>query len=267
MINRWLYEEIRELDTDKFQVIDLREVNNISQEIKEYIANYLIQSFRNIEQLKFRYKDRDREELRKYIREKIFPIQSNQFSKNVKQGDWGEVLSSIILSDIKRVVLPITKLRWKINNEKSMFGTDVFAIREIQGKLPELIYCEVKTKITYDKEIGTKAYESLYRDNGSSLPDIIDFISRLYYEKGEYELAEKCDKIYLDMDKHEKEFQIFLVLDKSIWKDEIINILKDSSVNLEHLFVNIILIPDFRALMEETYELTADIGEKLVYGE
>ena len=267
MINKWLYEEMRELDTDKFQVIDLKEVDDISQEVKEYIANHLISSFRNIEQLKFRYKDRDKEELRKYIKEKIFPNQDNQFSKNVKQGDWGEVLSAIILNDIKSVILPITKLRWKINNEKSMFGTDVFAIRENEEELQELIYCEVKTKITYDKEIGIKAYESLYRDNGSSLPDIIDFISKVYFEKGDYELAAKYDKIYLNMDNHTKEFQIFLIMDGSIWRDEIVDILKASSVDLERLFINIVLIPNFKDLIEETYELTADIGEKLVYGE
>lgn len=267
MVKRWICEVPREDNNLCFTVLDISEHREITEEVKKLLASNLILSFRDIEHLKQRYKNQPEEKLREYIEGKIFSSEKDGFSRATRIGDWGEVFCGLVLDQFRGYTLPIKKLCWKINNEKSLFGTDVFAVKQADnGDVESLIYSESKVRTTYSKHIGKEAYESLYKDNGDSLPDIIDFISRVYFHKGDYEMAHKFDDVFLNIEKYDKEFQIFLLFDKGIWKDEILEILNELPPELENLFVTVILIDDLRDLIDETYRLAIGVGEELVYG-
>ncbi|MCK9544549.1 MAG: hypothetical protein M0R03_21220, partial [Novosphingobium sp.] len=96
--------------------------------------------------------------------------------------------------------------------------------------------------------------------------DIIDFISRVCYSNGNYDMADKFDEVFLNIEDYNKEFQIFLLFDKKIWKEDILETLDEIPPELENLFVTVILIDDLKDLIEETYKLTVEVGEELVYG-
>ena len=267
MINKWISEEIRNPCKYCFSIIDITELDDISDDVKKYISEFILSSFRNIEHLKRRYKDKSVAELKKYIGNNIFAPNDDAFGKNVRQGDWGEIIAALILKDVRGFILPVSKLRSKVNHEKSMFGTDVFAIKEdSDGNIDKLVYCESKTRRTYSKNIGEEAYNSLYKDKGESLTQIIDFISKIYFEKGNYELADKYDEIFHNIENYEKEFQIFLVFEKSIWKEDILKTLHDLPPDIQNLHVNVLLIDNLKDVIEHTYNMTLEVGEELIYG-
>ena len=181
MIEKWINEVPRNPCPYCYSVIDISELDEISDEVKRYISEFILFSFRNIEHLKRRYKGKPVEKLKEYIEKNIFAPNDDNPGKNVRQGDWGEIISALVLRDLRGLVLPVFKLRWKVNREKAMFGTDVFAVKEDEhGNVQKLIYCESKTRRTYSKSVGVEAYNSLYKDNGQSLPQIIDFISNIF---------------------------------------------------------------------------------------
>ncbi|SDJ82808.1 hypothetical protein [Paenibacillus naphthalenovorans] len=266
MLNKWLVEKQRSSNSYSFNVIDTTELSQLDDKVRKYIAHYLLTNFRDPEFLINKYKNRSKEELKKYLKTKVFATNVDKPSKVTQQGDWGEVLSALVLNDFRNVK-PLTKLRWKVNNERSMFGTDVFALEEDQnGNVTKLIYCEVKTKRTYTKNIASQAYESLYRDKGRSLPDIIDFMSRIYFDKKDFETANKLDELYHNYKKYNKEFQIFLIYEKSKWKEDILAVLDSLPPKLKNLHITVVLINNLNSIISETYKETIDVGVEIVHG-
>jgi Cap4 SAVED domain len=128
----------------------------------------------------------------------VFPPLNTVIDKNVRRGDWGEIVTSLFLRDIRQLETALIKLRYKLNRKKSSFGIDVFGVQlDEAGKVSSLCVCETKTKITYDKQIGKKAYESLYSNDSSTIVTITDFMSTLYFNEGKLELANQFDEIVL----------------------------------------------------------------------
>lgn len=268
MLPKWISEAQRIQSLHSFPVIDITEHTTITDEIKSYLSKHLLLCFRDPNFLIRKYKDEPADELKNYLQNSVFPSGLDQPSKNTIQGDWGEAITSLILKDFRGLLVPVSKMRWKINNDKSMFGTDVFAIEQDDNEeITKLIYCETKTYRSKNKNIAEVAYHSLYRDNGGSLPDIIDFIERVYFERKDYEMADKFSKVYKNMDKYNKEFQIFLIFEKSSWDDVALDNLHNLPPSLQNLHINVFLIDNLKELVDDTYKQILKVGEEIVYGD
>ena len=61
-----------------------------------------------------------------------------------KAGDFGEIFASLIINFIENKET-FNKLRWKYNNDKSVFGTDIVSFDSLDEP-SEICYCEVKTR-------------------------------------------------------------------------------------------------------------------------
>jgi hypothetical protein len=129
-----------------------------------------------------------------------------------------------------------------------------------------LCICETKTKITYDKNIGCIAYESLMKNDESAIIGISDFMSRIYFESGNYALASQFDQIVLQKAKFPSEHHIFLVHEKSLWTDVILTNLAAIPNLGRNLKVNVLLIDRLNSLVEESCSLVPNVGEAIVYG-
>lgn len=269
MINQWVRDVRRSQVPFSFSVTDITEHSSVTDNVKKHIARYLLHSYRNPDYLKMRFRDKSPDIFKEYLRNKVFvPGESqSQLTQNTRQGDWGEVLSALLLIDLRGLQVPIPKLRWKVNNEKAMFGTDIFAVSiGSEGEISTLVYCEVKTRRTYSHQLAIEAYNSLYTDNGKSLPDIVDFIIRIFYEQQRYDLAEKFGNVWDNIDQYAKNFEIFLIVEKTEWKEETLQRLHDVPPSLQSLNVNILLIDHLQLFMEDVYNLAILEGEQIVYG-
>lgn len=79
-------------------------------------------------------------------------------------------------------------------------------------------------------------------------------------------MSDKYDEIFDNINKYKKEFQIFLIIEKSIWNEDILQNLHDMSPKLRDLHVNVLLIENLKDVIEDTYNMSIKVGEELVYG-
>lgn len=179
---------------------------------------------------------REEFELRKYLNDSVFPSTSLQIIKNVRQGDFGEILSTLIVEKFQNLKVPISKLRYKFNKDRSVFCTDLISIN--QGDvITDIKYYEVKTRITYSKDTAIKAYEGLLKDENKPSETIADFLDRMYFEKAEalneagqiyqaetyYSISKQFGEIVKDPSKFNRSFEIVLIIEKSKFREDMID--------------------------------------------
>ena len=268
MIRDWLIHKNRNTQAYKYNVIDVSETNiRTEKAFPMWLASELLIAYKNPDHLKRRYSKRDKSELYNYLTNEVFPPVTEVIDKNVRRGDWGEIVTSLILRDIKQLETALIKLRYKLNRKKSSFGIDVFGVQLDQsGKVCGLCVCETKSKITYDKQIGVKAYHSLYSNDVSAIVTIADFMSTLYYNEGNLELSDQFDEIVLQRANFPTEHHIFLVHEKKLWNEDILKELNNVQDLKQELNVNVLLIDDLDNFATHCFSLIPNVGEDIVYG-
>lgn len=268
MIRQWLVHTNRSTQGYKYNVIDVSETDiRANKAFPTWLARELLLAYKNPDHLKRRYCRREKMELRDYLANEVFPPLIEVIDKNVRRGDWGEIVTSLILRDIKQLETALIKLRYKLNRKKSSFGIDVFGVQLDQtGKVCGLCVCETKTKITYDKQIGVKAYNSLFSNDTSAIVTIADFMSTLYFNEGKLELADQFDEIVLQKANFPTEHHIFLVHEKKLWNEDVLAELNNTQDLKQGFIVNVLLIDDLDDLAKHSFSLVPDVGEDIVYG-
>jgi hypothetical protein len=268
MIRDWLNQSIRSNHKYKYNIIDISETDiRTEQAFPTWLAGELLIAYKNPEHLRRRYSKRNKSELRDYLINEVFPPVVEVIDKNVRRGDWGEIVTSLILRDIRQLETALIKLRYKLNRKKSSFGIDVFGVQLNQaGKVCGLCVCETKTKITYDKQIGVKAYNSLLSNDTSAIITIADFMSTLYFNEGKLELADQFDEIVLQKANFPTDYHIFLVHEKKLWDEDVLIELNNIQDLNQDLNVNVLLIDDLDNLAKHTFSLVPKVGEDIVYG-
>jgi len=267
MINKWLKEEKRvNTHYSKFSVIDLTE-NDMQEEVKKlkkFLANRILIHLDYPERLRRIYKDEPKDKLRKHILDLILPKKGVHF--NPEQSFLSEIITADILEKIRKAILPIHKLRYKELRDRAMRGkADVLACR-ISADKPVIIFAEVKSKITYKKEIAEEAYRELVLNN-VEVPEIVNYISRRLEDRDEYNLVCLFDKAIRDPKSYSKDFHIFLIFEKDKWKEDILKNLDNFQVELPNLTLNVVLINSLKDLINETYSLVPEVAEEIVYNE
>lgn len=267
MINEWL-KEVKRINThySKFSVIDLTE-NDMQEELKElkkFLANQILIHLDYPERLRRIYKDEPKDKLRKHILDLILPKKGVHF--NPEQSFLSEIITADILEKIRKAILPIYKLRYKELRDRAMRGkADVLACKILADK-PVIIFAEVKSKITYKKEIAEEAYRELVLNN-VEIPEIVNYISRRLEDRDEYNLASLFDKAIVDPESYSKDFHIFLIFEKGKWKEDILKNLNDIEIELPNLTLDVVLIKYLKDLIKETYSLVPEVAEEIVYNE
>jgi len=179
MIKEWLnYHKIKEAYV--FELIDVIENNTPSAELIQYLKREILTSYRPLDFYKLHYHSEPEEKLRKYINEYVIPSDKNRLTKNVKQGDWGEILAALVVMYFQNLYVPIHKLRWKFNKDRSVFSTDMIAHNK-DGRIKDIYYYEIKTRQSpqnkeYGEYISVIAHNSLLKDEQAPTEAIVDFL-------------------------------------------------------------------------------------------
>ncbi len=202
------------------------------------------------------------EEIRIYIKDQVIPKNENQFDRNVRQGDWGEILAGLIVTYFQNLVIPINKLQWKFNKDKAVFGTDLIAFNN-NGKIEDIYYYEIKTRLNPDTKEGENptryyvsiwAHNSLLKDKLSPTESIADFLERFYVEKKDYKTASKFKEIVKNPQDYNKKFEIFLIVEKTKFTEEILIELNSLPPKLDPLNVTVVLIDNLGDLVNKTWK-------------
>lgn len=263
MIEDWLKYDEQENTDYVFKLIHITENQSPPDEkLIEYLQEKILTSYRRLDFYKFHLGETATEdEIRSYVKEQVIPKEKNQFDRNVRQGDWGEILAALIVSKFQNLEIPINKLQWKFNKDKAVFGTDLIAFNKGE-KIEDIYYYEIKTRLNPDKKEGKNpnrhyiavwAYQSLYKDEQSPTETIANFLEQLYFEKEDYDAATKFQDIVKNPNNYNRKFELFLIIEKSKFIDEILKELNGLPPKLNPLNVTIVFIDNLGKLVKETW--------------
>jgi len=278
MITTWLQRKLRETAPYSFKVIDITENNQLDDLIKAYLGEQTLQQYRSLEFLKKRYESESPEDLISYLRNYVFSTTSYQIAKNVRSGDFGEILSTLVVEQLKNLTVPISKLRYKFNKDRSIFCTDLISHNK-GDTIQDITYYEVKTRTSYSKQIGVKAYEGLLKDEQKPTEFIADFLDRLYLDKAEtleiagsieeankyYSISKQYGDIVKNPKAYNRSFEIIIIIEATLFKEDILTELDALTLELSPLEITIILVNDLNDLVEETFTNAEEAAKRIVY--
>lgn len=269
MINNYL--QIEELDSKyAFRFIYISETKKIDQDIIEHLKENMLLSYRNINQYKIHLEGATVDEIKQYVIDYVIPGDKNRLDLNVRQGDWGEILSTLIITYFQDLEVPINKLQWKLNKDKSVFGTDLIAFNK-GSKINDIYYYEIKTRLNSHLKEGTipnrnyisiLAHNSLLKDEYTPNEMIADFLMRLYESKQDYEMAKKFSDIVKNPKNYNRNFELFFIVEELNYSDKIFDELNSLPPQLSPLKITVIIIKDLQELINNTW---LDIENKLIH--
>lgn len=260
MINDWLKYQVGK-SSYVFQLVHVTEKIPPDNNVISFLQNKIISSYRNIEFYKFHLKTSSEKEIREYLQKQVIPSDENQFDKNVKQGDWGEILSALIVSYFQGLEVPINKLQWKLNKDKAVFCTDLLAFNK-GPKITDLYYYEVKTRLNpHQKEgkapdrnyISVIAHNSLLKDEQTPTESIADFLERLFFETKDFDQANKFKDIVKNPNNYNRNYELYFLIEKKNFIKEILVELNNLPPTLNPLNVTIVFIDNLQQLINDTW--------------
>lgn len=272
VIRDWLTVSDRTTGSYNFKITDLTEVTSPSsnEDLMVWLATQLLDAHTNIEHLKRKYHDKPQNVLKDYVSTYVFPPARNTLEENGRRGDWGEVISDLVLRDIRNLTTSLIKLRYKLNRRKVTFGIDVFGIESDNAEVIAVYICEVKTRITYDKEVGRKAVESLRIHDTNAIVDISEFMAEIHFNAGDMDMADRYDAIaYRAATPTEPAIpikqEIFLLCEKNLWKEEILQKLQSMDEPPTDFTVNVVLVQNLDEIYRNSVVLTPQVAKELIY--
>lgn len=274
MLGEWLKYNGSEENNYLFTLIHVTEDRSPDQSVIAYISEEVLKAYRNLGYLKFSYQREPKERLVDYLNSYVLPSEKNQITKNVGQGDFGEILASLIVTFFQNLLVPIHKLQWKYNKDRTLFCTDMIAHNQGE-KIKDIYYYEIKTRSIIKKEKPKKDAESNYitviahngllKDELTPNEGIADFLSRYFYEKGDYDNSKKYFDIVKNPQKYNRNYELFFIIEKSKFITDILDDLNNLPPTLSPLNVTVVLIDELKRLIVETRQRVVDEAINYVY--
>jgi hypothetical protein len=246
-----------------FKIIKIGSKKELDSTFIDYIKEQIIFAYRPLEFYQYHFdQSATEDEIRKYIRNKIIPSGDCLIDRNVRQGDWGEVLAGLIVIYFQKFNVPINKLQWKFHKDKAVFGTDLIAFNK-DGNIKDIYYYEVKTRQNPHQKEGSKkgryyisvwAYKSLEKDANSPTASIANFLEMLFYEKEDFENANKFKDIVKNPQNYNSHYEIFLFIERKIFREILLQALAELPPILSPLSVTLVFIDGLKELVEKTWQ-------------
>lgn len=275
------YFSIKENDSQKynFSFILITEDKPKDDTLISELQKSILRAYRSPSFLQRKKQNLDRDGLKSYIQKIVIPDKKTNFDLAVRYGDFGEIFASLIIKFIENKQ-SFNKLQWKINNDKSVFGTDIVAFDSLEDP-SEICYYEVKTrenclnkeevsrKKVGDKEIIEKeyisviAYKSLEKDMLSNKESILDYMSRFYAATGDNAKSDLFSDLVDGVKSANKTYEVFIITDSKILSKDyksLLTALNNIPQTVNPLKVTFVFIDDIKQLMTETWNTIVEHG-------
>lgn len=237
MLGNWFNVDKRDPCSYKFVVEDITEINQPNlvdpdDPILDSFANFLLTAHADPDMIREEcnilleeLNSLDLNIIKSYIEQKILPAQETGVKGLARIGNFGEILSSHLLMSFQGFSLPIYKLRYREKQSWAMKLTDLCLINRDESLTKPLVcYGEVKTKSArYDANLGIAGHESLVKDDALEDPEILKFFCTILYNNNKYDEATFFSRLRLGKIGYDKQYHLFIVHEKTTWKDEILD--------------------------------------------
>lgn len=256
------YYHIDEQRTDlSFKFFHVTNKKTIDNTFIDNVKDCILTSYRSLEQYQILVEGRSEDEIKQYILDYVIPPASTNIDLIVRQGDWGEIFAGLMVTQFQGLAIPINKLQWKINKDKSVFGTDLIAFNQ-GDTIEDIYYYEIKTRINSHKKEGKApnynyisilAHNSLLKDQNAPNEMIADFLSRLFIDRKEYDTARKFNDIVKNPQNYNRKFELFFIVEQDNYTENIFEELNSLPPQLDPLSVTVIIVKDLKALIDDTW--------------
>lgn len=250
-LNGWLGWNKREpCPYSQFQVIDVREVHGLSQDIKTYLVDSLRVARFDLEFLKDMAKHLGWERVNEQIVAGGMPR-----LQTMKRGDFGEVLFASILKEFHSYKIPVPKLRFKITRHQSLPATDILALKmDGSGSVVEVCFAESKLRTSSDNMAAVEGYEQLQNNYECRLPDILKFVAARLHDRNDPLFHPFASYMQNRTDTTDKDtFRLGLCWEHSEWREKVLENLEENAVDLPRFTLHVIGINGLRQIIDELF--------------
>lgn len=139
----------------------------------------------------------------------------------IRRGEFGEVLAQAIAETFEGWQFPVSKLRYQIDPEQTLPGTDLFGLRLTDEGATEVLFAESKLRTTYDKNAAVAAHDQLVEDEKRGFDSILTFVlQRMYVEASPHLGA--LESYLNSRDADLSTYGVFLTFETEVWREEVI---------------------------------------------
>ena len=190
-----------------------------------------------------------------------FPSANSHFG--VRPGDFGEVVTEILLEDVFGFVVPVKKLRYKTNRDVASFGVDVIAFKLAEDRKKDtVVFSETKTSKNKDYGIDDVIQEidelAGFTDKGKQkIRSTIRFISERLFSEGLHELETRISK-FLEKPPNqtgEESYIPCLIRDMATWNHNALYNKSFVKAPIERTIICVCALENLEKTIDEAYRI------------
>ena len=264
MLQAWLFEKSREnrigysfLEFAEKQDIcaNLKSSDMESESILNYLRDSLISDKIDPKLLQSTFQELGLGYVSEHIIATLIPKE-----KTLQLGDFGEVLTELILEGFCDYCVPVKKRRYAFHGDESLPSHDGLAFKVADNQIKEVCFIESKLRNVSDYKAIGKAYEGLTAKYDTEIPDILIFnLRRMDEMKSPLLLPFKK---YLRQRKRDRECDtllISLVWDIDIWKSSFMKAFNQKDKNVRTV-VHLVMVRELRKVVDNVFERVNNYG-------
>ncbi|HYU56245.1 MAG TPA: Hachiman antiphage defense system protein HamA [Candidatus Dormibacteraeota bacterium] len=246
----WLRSSFRSSSPYKtFDVVDINEHRPLTIEVKSLLKTIIASALYDIDFLTIVAESLGWDTVQKMLTERRPKV------KNLRYGDFGEIITNAILADFFGYIIPVQKLRYRIETDQSLPGTDSIALKVVSGAITDVSFVESKLRSGQDTSKAVEGYHQLAADYVEDFFGFTTFVlSRMHEEKHQLfsaflaYLKDRKDTTNLES------FRLGLVWEYGKWSETCLRNLEEArETAVPRMTVQLVRIQNLIPLIEELY--------------
>ncbi|HEX8741503.1 MAG TPA: Hachiman antiphage defense system protein HamA [Thermoleophilaceae bacterium] len=246
-LRAWL--ELECLDDFGFEAERWTECDCAREAVIDALGREILESYVDRSYLEHRLRKLGYGRLAEHVRRRILPPPGN-----TRTGDFGEVVSTVVLRRYKGFHVPVLRLRYKDapGGTQRLIDVVAFKFRDAPDRTVIRV-SEVKTRTGAAVGIAASAVKQL-RESIEDLPLSLTFIERRLSEDDKHFLADRVlDLLDEDAD-YDLQEHVFVVTDEDEVRDETLDRIDDDALGAPELTASLVLLTDLAQLIGAAYE-------------
>jgi hypothetical protein len=168
----------------------------------------------------------------------------------LRHGDFGEAIAQGHIQVIEQLQVPVPKLRFQVDPEQSLHGTDIVAL-ETDGSVVKSVHLvETKLRTGVDNDVALEAHSELRDGQAVGFADVLGLVLE--------RLAKENRSLYHSLlallgtrgENSPFHYGVYTIFDAAAWREKVLDTLRDEANLLAPLHVRAVLIEELRALID-----------------
>jgi hypothetical protein len=173
----------------------------------------------------------------------------------LRRGDFGEALLHAQLEILEQLSIPVPKLRFQVDPEQAIHGTDVVALERDGDQIRSLHFVEGKLRTTVDDNVGAEAHEQLIEAKATNFHDVLDLMLQRIAKEDHSLYESLISYLASRRDNELDEFGIATIFDSVAWREAVLVRVAELAPDLlDPLTIRTIRVADLRGLADAVCE-------------